>query len=402
LSPLGAGRLTISGARIVHEGRPLDFPQRPTSFTGAQLRAILPGKLAELLPLFDPHNRNFAVRTIDFTKEGANLADPSSRTPSAIHLSLGVQRELARGFVVSADGVWRRFSNAFINGIDYNRWNSAGGPVIPACVGSQRNDVAAACSNRNIFFDTTIGRARYKGLLVRVEKRFARHAQFLGSYALGSYTGTNGTGTGTSENTGGRVFGFNNDDWFENDGPLPTDQRHVLNLSGFFELPWRLQVAFNLSAYSRPPFSAYVAAMDFNGDGTQNDLLPGTRINQFGRGLDTGDLERLVDLYNAHIAGRLTPTGSIAPPLTLPADYAFDDSFLTHDMRVTRVFALGRERVRLALSGEVFNVFNTANLVGYSGNLLNSTTFGQPTARFTQVFGSGGPRAFQLGARVTF
>ena len=277
LSPLGAGRITISGGSIVHEGRPLDFPQRPTSFTGAQLLEILPAKLAELLPSFSPSNRDFSVRTIDFTKEGRNLYDPSFKTPSAVHVNWACSASWRRGFVVSADAVWRRFLHTFISGIDYNRWNSVGGAVIPACLGPQRNDVTVLCSNRNIFFDTTIGRASYQGLLLRVEKRFAGRVQFLGSYALGSYVGTNGTGTGTAENTGGRVFGFNNDNWFENYGPLPTDQRHVLNLSGFVELPWRLQVAFSVSAYSRPPFSAYVAGMDFNGDGTQNDLLPGTK-----------------------------------------------------------------------------------------------------------------------------
>jgi hypothetical protein len=68
---------------------------------------------------------------------------------------------------------------------------------------------------------------------------------------------------------------------------------------------------------------------------------------------------------------------------------------------VIRVFPLGREKVRLSLFGEVFNLLNTANLVGYNGN-LSSASFGQPTGRFTQVFGSGGPRAVQLGARVSF
>ena len=252
-----------------------------------------------------------------------------------------------------------------------------------------------------MFFDPTIGRARYRGLLLRVEKRVARQLQFLGSYALGSYVGSNGTGMGTVEPNGGRVFGFNNDDWFENYGPLPTDQRHVLSLSGFVELPWRLQVAFSVSAYSRPPFSAYVAGMDFNGDGTQNDLLPGTKVNQFGRGLDEQDLETLVAQYNAQYAGRRTPTGPIAPPLTLPDDYAFDDSFFTQDVRLSRSFRLRRNGTQLSLFGEVFNLLNTPNLVGYSGNLA-SATFGQPTGRFTQVFGSGGPRAFQFGARVSF
>ena len=197
------------------------------------------------------------------------------------------------------------------------------------------------------------------------------------------------------------MFGFNNDDWFENYGPLPTDQRHVLNVSGFVGLPWRFQVAFSVSAYSRPPFSAYIAGMDFNGDGTQNDLMPGTTVNQFGRGLDEEDLERLVEEYNAQVAGRQTLTGPIAPRVTLLDDYAFDDNFFTQDLRVTRSFRLGRSSARLSVFGEVFNLLNTPNLVGYSGNLA-SWSFGQPTARFTQVFGSGGPRAFQLGARMSF
>jgi hypothetical protein len=252
-----------------------------------------------------------------------------------------------------------------------------------------------------MFFDTTIGRARYGGLLVRVEKRLARSFQFLASYALGSYVGTNGTGTGTVEPTGGRVFGFNNDDWFENYGPLPTDQRHVLNFSGFLDLPWRFKLAFSASAYSRPPFSAYVAGMDFNGDGTQNDLLPGTRVNQFGRGLDKEDLQRLVEQYNAEHAARRTPSGVIAPRVTLPDGYAFDDNFFTQDLRLSRRFPLGRDPAGISLFAEVFNVLNTPNLVGYSGN-LSSRSFGQPTGRFAQVFGSGGPRAFQLGARVSF
>jgi hypothetical protein len=47
-------------------------------------------------------------------------------------------------------------------------------------------------------------------------------------------------------------------------------------------------------------------------------------------------------------------------------------------------------------------LFNIANLSGYSGNLRETALFGQPTERVDQVFGSGGPRAFQLGARFEF
>jgi hypothetical protein len=401
LSPFGTGSISVPGSSIGWQGSTLEF-RSPTIFTGAQLLSILPDLRAELLQTRNPDNRDFAVRNIDFTKSGANLYDPSYQTPYAIHFALGVQRELAGGIVLNADVVWKRFIHTFINGIDYNHWNSARGPVIPACTQQQRNDVTAVCSNGNLYFDTTIGRARYKGLLVRAEKRFSGRAQFLASYALGSYVGTNGTGVGTSEAPGGRVFGFNNDDWFENYGPLPTDLRHILNLSGVANLPWRFQVAFSVSAYSRLPFAPYVSGIDFNGDGTRDDLLPGTRVNQFNRGLNEDDLARLVENYNQEVAGRPTPSRQTAPPLTLPADYSFGDGFFTQDLRLSRTLTLGSERLRLVLFGEVFNLFNTANLVGYGGNLTNPAEFGQPSGRITQVFGSGGPRAFQFGMRISF
>jgi hypothetical protein len=55
----------------------------------------------------------------------------------------------------------------------------------------------------------------------------------------------------------------------------------------------------------------------------------------------------------------------------------------------------------MTLIGEVFNLFNIPNLSGRSEDLLGAG-FGQATSRVTQVFGSGGPRAFQITARVSF
>jgi hypothetical protein len=58
----------------------------------------------------------------------------------------------------------------------------------------------------------------------------------------------------------------------------------------------------------------------------------------------------------------------------------------------------------------MFNGLNIANLGGYSGTIdtvapagsPQGFAFGQPTNRTTQVFGSGGPRAVQIGARFQF
>ena len=140
---------------------------------------------------------------------------------------------------------------------------------------------------------------------------------------------------------------------------MRTDQRHVLNLSGSLDLPKRFQASFSVSFYSRPPFSPYVSGVDFNGDGTLNDLLPGVRVNQINRGLDKADLASLVERYNQQFANTRTVGGQTAPPLALPSNLGFNDAFFTQDLRVSRTFSLRSERVRLVMFGEVFNVLNT-------------------------------------------
>jgi hypothetical protein len=62
------------------------------------------------------------------------------------------------------------------------------------------------------------------------------------------------------------------------------------------------------------------------------------------------------------------------------------------------------KRYSFSLFGEVFNMFNIANLTGYSTALssISAATFGVPTGRAGQVFLSSGPRAEQIGARFAF
>jgi len=110
----------------------------------------------------------------------------------------------------------------------------------------------------------------------------------------------------------------------------------------------------------------------------------------------------LVQNYNQQYADKITLGGLPAPTLTLPTNYSFNDGFFTQDFRLSRAFHFKSDRLELDTLGEVFNLFNTANLVQYGGNLADTASFGQPGARFTQVFGSGGPRAFQFGVRLSF
>lgn len=130
------------------------------------------------------------------------------------------------------------------------------------------------------------------------------------------------------------------------------------------------------------------------------DLLPGTTVNAFNRGMERADLERLVAQFNEADAGARDASGTAIPQVRLPAHYSFGDNFSALDLRLSRSF-LFRSRVRVSLIGEAFNVYNGSNLSGYSGD-LTSAAFGQPGSRVTQIFGSGGPRSFQLAARASF
>ena len=83
------------------------------------------------------------------------------------------------------------------------------------------------------------------------------------------------------------------------------------------------------------------------------------------------------------------------------------DSVISQDIRVTKTFSFG-EKMKLDLIGEVFNLFNVANLTtgGTLGFTLNPEGDGSnpipPSERTTSVFGTGGPRAFQFAAKFRF
>ena len=81
-------------------------------------------------------------------------------------------------------------------------------------------------------------------------------------------------------------------------------------------------------------------------------------------------------------------------------------NFLTDDVRVSRFFPLGTERVRLQLIGEAFNITNRVNIVSLRTTLYNysGTSFSPVSNFFTPALGSaaGDPRILQLAAKISF
>ena len=223
-----------------------------------------------------------------------------------------------------------------------------------------------------------------------VEKRFADRYGFRASYTLS------------------KAFNYANDDQipFSNGpvdpnnlqleyGPTPNDQRHRFTFAGSLDLPGQFRLAPILTLASGVPMDILLP--------DASTRVPLLQRNAGGRLFKTGaELNNFLREVNA--AGGV---GGVPLPLA-PDDARFSDNFSSLDLRLSKIFSFS-ETVRLEPIVEVFNLFNVTNVLGVSnvnysgfGNVLGSQSFGQPVTTAGGVFGSGGPRAFQLAARFSF
>ena len=329
---------------------------------------------------------------------GINIIDNDMQNPTVHQMNVGVQRELGDDFALRADYV-RNIGTHFIIGriigtVPFNP--VVGGPEI---VKNLESSV----------------RTKYDGLLVSLEKRFARRHQFRASYTLS------------------RTNNFANDDQipFSNGpidssnlqleyGPTPNDQRHRFSFSGVFQLPWDLRVSPILTLASSVPMDILLP----DGSSRVCELSRNAGAREFHTGAQLNAALTQINVAGGSLCPNADPSTGFKPRVPLPLvrdDLEFGDTFSSLDLRVSKVFKFG-ERVTLEPIAEVFNLFNVTNVLGvsnvnYSGfsNVLvrdssdpsspgfnRSSSFGQAVTTAGGVFGSGGPRAFQFAARITF
>ena len=302
---------------------------------------------------------------------GINIIDNDLQNPIIQQSNLGLQYEFARNFVVRADYL-HNFGTHFIIG---------------RTVGTVNNPVVGG-PDRVVNLESSVN-FKYDGLLLSVDKRFANRFGFRAAYTLS------------------KAFNFANDDQipFSNGpinsnnlqleyGPTPNDQRHRFTAAGTIELPYGFQLSPILTIASGVPMDILLP------DGSSR--IPQLQRNAGGRLFkNVSQLNAFLTQYNASrpVSQRL--------PLA-PANARFNDDFSSLDLRLAKVWTF-KERFRLEPIVEVFNLFNTTNILGVSntnysgfGNVLGTQNFGQPLTTAGGVFGSGGARAFQIAGRFTF
>jgi hypothetical protein len=413
LGPVGNGRVQVQNTAIINTlpgifdislgvkplaiGAPIPFGHL-LNMTMGQFLQLYKAQIGALTASLAPTNLNdLSTRNIDISKTGAQLYPKNYPLMSAIHFNAGIQRQISRDLVISADFARRVFNHVDLGALDTNRFNrfinGVQTPIIPICTPAQAAIPKFECSTGSITFWTPGGRTVYNALLVKVDKRFSKRYQLTAGYALSDQHGYNGI--------------YNMDQWNSSYGPQLS--RHTLNVSGVVNLPWGFQVGLISTMASQGPQMAFVSGIDLTGSGITTTPLPGLGFNCLNRGCGQSDLASAVTNWNTTYAGKKDARGQAIPQLALPPNYNFGRMFNSQDLRLTKEVKI-KERYKISVFGEMFNVLNFFNPSGYNFTLdtknanpaAQTYNFGIPTQRTGQTFGSGGPRAVQVGGRFTF
>jgi hypothetical protein len=298
------------------------------------------------------------------------LVNPRSQV-----ISIGAEREVAKGLFVGGDYVHQHLS-----GMDRTVDLNAPAPFDRTVVG-QTQTVAVANGTRPILpanggvrqvnVIMNLGVADYDGLQTLISYRGHRRAYASLGYTLSKATNTSepdGNGIGPNQSSILRLGE-------EERGPSVVDQRHRAVLTFTYRFPFNITAGTLTQLASGRPFNS-TTNVDSNGDGILNDrpLVNGVVIPKSAfRGTPTSDVA-------AFIEGRIKTS----------------------------------ERTTLLLRLEGFNLFNHGNYLGrgvtvYGNGATPADTFGQlvtvpagTTVALPAFANVDPPRMFQLQARFIF
>lgn len=280
-------------------------------------------------------------------------ADPALRNPRVSNVTVGVEHEVASGWIASVDYIYMHSTHLKTGGFSTSNWqrnlvgagtDQFGRTILagtgPAGVPCPANGVAVFGSEP-MPLDCTLtpfsgalelasfSHGNYDAVTASVNKRFSHRYQI-----FANYTWSRNYSNDSSERDTDTFFGtqdpFNiNIDYGRNG----LDITHQFKGGYTIDLPFRMNWSSTFIAHSGLPYPAYSSA-DLNGD---------TVINQFSN--------------NDHPVVQL---GSSAPFL-LTRYPARQPAFFTWDTRLSKDLHLG-ERYQFRLIADLFNLTNASNL----------------------------------------
>ena len=236
-------------------------------------------------------------------------------------------------------------------------------------------------------------------------------------------------------------------------GPNGLDRRHQVSFGGTIDVPYSFRIGVIGHFYSPLPVTLTLSpsgnaggifVTDLTGDGTGDgsfasnggggDVLPGTNIGSFARGVKPSNLNGVIQSYNQNFANQPTPAGQVlmqnglftlgqlqalgavqqAIPLA-PANEASMAWLKALDLSVNWIHKI-KDVVEVEPGFSLFNLMNFANFDGpanpLSGALsgtvgsVNGTPGQQPNSNRlglgSGVFGLGSPRVVEFSLKVRF
>jgi outer membrane receptor protein involved in Fe transport len=277
-------------------------------------------------PFPDPYGGRDQLEFITSGVQNVGFLAQDFHNPQSHQVNFGFEKEIVPGFAFNADFLYTRTRDDRKT-VDLNPRD----PITrlrPIPEFGRIDEVQS------------ISQTDYRGLYVRLDRRFKNNYQYLVSYTWQS----------GKDNVPGRRFVNQEPSRREDDyGNFTIDRRHMLVASGFVILPYDIGLSGIYTFRTSMPFSAK-AGRDLNGDGfatgTDGDYVPGTTRNQGNRDLDLS----LVNDWRA-----LNGFGPI------PADQIDSTRYLNLDLRMSKQFQVGGGAA-VELMFQVFNVFDNLNL----------------------------------------